>query len=63
MNKSTPPTPLDFLRKTSTGRLCVQLDIARTVFMRASTPFGRAKALDEIDAIRNELRARGEKVT
>ena len=63
MNISAPPTNAERLAKVPTGALPVRLEIARGRGLYSQTPELRAKCLDEIDAIRNEMKRRGLAVT
>jgi hypothetical protein len=62
VNTSPPPTLAERLMNVPTGRLAVRLSIAQTSFAQARTTFARAKAMDEIDALRAEMIRRGLKV-
>ena len=62
MNGSPIPTLADRLRRVETGRLYVRLALAQTSVGYAQTAEQRAKAMAEVDAIRAELVARGERV-
>jgi hypothetical protein len=57
-NTSTPPTLAERLAKVPTGALTVRLSLARTRFAYAQTSYARAKAMDEIDAVKAELMRR-----
>jgi hypothetical protein len=58
-NASTPPTLLDRLAKVPNGALSVRLSLARTRLAYSQTAFQRAKAMDEIDAIKRVMMERG----
>jgi len=59
MNTSEPITLADRLAKVPNGALSVRLSLARTRFAYAQTSFQRAKAMDEIDAIKRVMFERG----
>ena len=58
MNTSIPPTLLERLAKVPNGALSVRLSLARTRFAYAQTSYARAKAMDEIDALKAEIMRR-----
>jgi len=59
MNTSEPITASERLAKVSNGALYSRLATARTILHYASTPYGREKAIREIEATRTELLRRG----
>ena len=58
MNTSEPITMLERLAKVPNGALSVRLSLARTRFAYAQTSYQRAKAMDEIDALKSEIMRR-----
>lgn len=59
MNTSEPITLAERLARVPNGALSVRLSLARTRFAYAQTPLQRAKAMDEIDAIKRAMFERG----
>ena len=59
MNTSEPITLAERLARVPNGALSVRLSIARTRLAYAQTSFARAKAMDEIDAIKRVMMERG----
>jgi hypothetical protein len=62
VNTSEPITLAERLAKVPNGALSVRLSLARTRFAYAQTSFQRAKAMDEIDAIKRVMMERGLRV-
>jgi hypothetical protein len=58
-NTAYPPTIAERLAKVPNGALSVRLSLARTRFQFSQTPYQRAKAMDEIDAIKRAMFERG----
>ena len=59
MSTSDPPTMLERLAKVPNGALAVRLSLARTRLAYSQTSYQRAKAMDEIDAIKKVMMERG----
>ena len=59
MNTSEPISLAERLAKVPSGALSVRLSLARTRFAYSQTSFQRAKAMDEIDAIKRAMFERG----
>jgi hypothetical protein len=59
VNTSDIPTIAERLAKVPNGALSVRLSLARTRFAYAQTSYARAKAMDEIDALKKAMFERG----
>ena len=59
MNTSEPITLAERLAKVPNGALAVRLSLARTRLAYSQTSYQRAKAMDEIDAIKRAMFERG----
>ena len=59
MNTELPPTLAERLAKIPNGALAVRLSLARTRMAYSQTSYQRAKAMDEIVAIKKAMFERG----